>query len=461
MKRYFDAPDIAAVTHITNLPDSRRNKFTDIFDNKEYDQIIETDLAPQKYESPDTRFLREFESKHSSGSVLRCLCADRSLIKRGMTGQYHTKQCQYSRNELLAFAESQLRMYQSLFDEFNFDFVIGGGGNFISASTYHIAQQRNIPYVTVEKTRVNDQRILCEGIGDQSDILYNKQEKLLDRTEMSNSKRVQKFLRKVREGNPSYGSSQTVENSPSHIDGKSTSGFINRAKKIPRFIREYYSINYGSGPQGQTSRLMMKILPYIKPVKKKLRLSAVNFDELEESQSYVYFPLHAQPERSLMHWTRYFQHQTAVVHNIAQSLPVEMELYVKDHPVMKGVRSIDFFDKLRRLPHVRVLDYDTPNKRIFDGAGAVITVSSTVGLEALIHDVPVISLGDGCYSRINTVIHVDNYGEISRAVSEASESGVDMEAVSAYVAAAFEVGYHPGEPGYETKICNHIDKKLK
>ena len=69
------------------------------------------------------------------------------------------------------------------------------------------------------------------------------------------------------------------------------------------------------------------------------------------NKKFIYFPLHFEPERTLLISGTYYTDQISVIKNIAKSIPIDFTLYVKEHPNMKLTqwREIDFYKKIMEL----------------------------------------------------------------------------------------------------------------
>lgn len=105
----------------------------------------------------------------------------------------------------------------------------------------------------------------------------------------------------------------------------------------------------------------------------------------------VFYPLHYQPEQSTLAQGIWYANQVALVEDISKSLPLGYTLIVKEHPWGRGNRPRWQYTHLAALPNVMLCD--APAKQIIQQVAAVITVTGTVGVEALILDKPTVLLG--------------------------------------------------------------------
>jgi len=103
-----------------------------------------------------------------------------------------------------------------------------------------------------------------------------------------------------------------------------------------------------------------------------------------EGERYLLYPLHFHPESSTSILAASWLDEYEVIRNIAFNLPEGVRLYVKDHVSAWAYPSLDFYRRLCLLPNVRLLPPEAPTKRLIRGSVAVITLTSTVGYEALL-----------------------------------------------------------------------------
>jgi hypothetical protein len=105
----------------------------------------------------------------------------------------------------------------------------------------------------------------------------------------------------------------------------------------------------------------------------------------------VFYAMHYQPEQSTLAQGIWYVNQVALVENISKSLPLGYTLVVKEHPWGRGNRPRWQYEHLAGFYNVRFCD--APAKEIIKRVDAVVTVSGTVAMEALVFDKPVALLG--------------------------------------------------------------------
>ncbi len=135
------------------------------------------------------------------------------------------------------------------------------------------------------------------------------------------------------------------------------------------------------------------------------------------NDDFFIFPLHFQPEASTSVWATYYCDQLNTIKNIALTLPFPYKLYVKEHPAAVGLRTREFYKELRRSPNVVLIPpYENVEQLVRRSAG-VITLTSTVGMEAALAGKPVYVLGNVFYSYHPMCKKVKSFEELKDRIS--------------------------------------------
>ncbi len=111
-------------------------------------------------------------------------------------------------------------------------------------------------------------------------------------------------------------------------------------------------------------------------------------------------------------------------HAAVKTVADDYKIVVKLHPA--DVNNVDYSDLVKRFPDVIFLK-DYPSNQLIQSASLIITINSTVGVEALIHEKPVITLGDNFYNVPEVVHHVNNLSMLPQAIKSALSTPVDKE----------------------------------
>jgi hypothetical protein len=184
---------------------------------------------------------------------------------------------------------------------------------------------------------------------------------------------------------------------PLTLDGISVRRLRNRIQRIPLRLRTYLTDgdfevgSYNGRPPWEG--LMKDALRMVRHVAGESML----FDRKIRPGKYVYFPLHVQPEFTIDVRAPFCTNQVALIEAIAKSLPVSHRLVVKDHPAMRGSRSLEYYREIKKLYNVQLMSPNSDSHEIIRNAEAVITIVGTTAWEGLLYEKPVVALGPLCY----------------------------------------------------------------
>jgi capsule polysaccharide export protein KpsC/LpsZ len=118
---------------------------------------------------------------------------------------------------------------------------------------------------------------------------------------------------------------------------------------------------------------------------------------------------------------------------------------VKEHPMSIGRNSVHMLRRLARDGRIRVVDPYTSSLELVRRSVAVATVSSTVGLEALLYQKPVLTLGRPFYSGYGVTLDADGVEGIEERAVELLDFRPDTERTRRFLHAAMRRCY-PGAP---------------
>lgn len=131
-----------------------------------------------------------------------------------------------------------------------------------------------------------------------------------------------------------------------------------------------------------------------------------------------FFPLHLEPEVALLNFSPEFNNSMEAISIVSKSLPSDTLLVVKEQALSFGVRSKWYYKQVNKIPNVIWADPDVHSWDWIQSSKIVVTITGTVGIEAVYMRKPVISFG--AHQIINylpTVFYVDNYLNTNHAVN--------------------------------------------
>jgi len=164
--------------------------------------------------------------------------------------------------------------------------------------------------------------------------------------------------------------------------------------------------------------------------RRQYSLPKYKFDEPVGGEQFIFFPLHSEPETSISLNAPWVGNQSELVWNVATSIPIEMKLYVKDHPRMYGLRPMQYYKNIRRrCPNARVLHPLRNTLDIVPHARLVIVISGTPGFESLLHGVPVIALGACHFQYLTGVTRTRNIAMLPQTIRDALRNAPHPDAI--------------------------------
>ena len=303
---------------------------------------------------------------------------------------------------------------------------------------YNLAKILNIKVIIFERTIFHDRSLMLKGIYDYPEFpedfneakefdnrfidgYYDYQLKTRLLEEKRKSKSLSRFFKSIIHRHKDY-----VFDSPYGLSDKKPSAITDN---FNRFVESYRSEYY----KKQYNRHLYK-----GPLSKKS----------------VFYPLHFEPEKSTIPAGGRFWNQITVLNMLLDSLPEGWVIYVKEHPrqfsrsILKNAlgRDRQFYEKLAIDDRIMTLDIHRDSADIIQQVGCVVTVTGTIGWEAILKSVPVMIFGYPWYYGCTQMKFINDYPEI-REYLESLDKGeikIDLEAVKKYSTWLQEVATYKG-----------------
>ena len=134
-------------------------------------------------------------------------------------------------------------------------------------------------------------------------------------------------------------------------------------------------------------------------------IKRTHFDA-EVMQPYVFLGLHKQPESSVEVMGRYYEDQLQNIKNLWRALPSGWKILVKEHTNAIGDRSPAFYQALKALPNVILIDERTNSYDIIQHAELVVSITGTICYEAALMNVPSVTFAPVFFNKINSCRHI-------------------------------------------------------
>ena len=174
------------------------------------------------------------------------------------------------------------------------------------------------------------------------------------------------------------------------------------------------------------------------PLKTRKRKKFIDINFLYESkfeEKFIYFPLQLEPERSTLIPATFYTNQLDVITNIAKAIPIDFQLFVKEHPMqkIKGWREISFYKSIMELPNVKLIHPSIPNDEMLKKCSLAITIAGTTGLEAALYKKPCIIFADVNYSSLPSVYRLRSLEDLPNAIRESLKKEVKLSDVNDFI----------------------------
>ncbi len=443
----FYVTDSSYYKNYTKL--NRLNVTDDSFIIKEW-EILE--------ESRDYKFdinkLKDYEAIYGDPTLWNALVADRRLYFGKDSVREQDYASNYSVEKLNAILQKSIEKIESLFDSLKPDLVV----SFICVTfgeylTYLVARKRNIPFLNLRPTRIKNYFLLAESVHEPSYKVIQKYDQFKKEGIPENLiNEIKEIVINIRNSHAMY-EGVIPANSNGNIETerkqekRSTATIIrNIFDRVKRVASDTWQYNFGAFRSDTHHNNRLKV-HWFRRIKRPARMLQFKFllnkrlisDKKKLKQiNYAFFPLHKEPEVTLLVYSRPFCNQIEVIRNIARSLPIDMTLVVKEHPASIGYRPLSYYEKILGIPNVVMVPHTFKSEDLLHNSKLVTIISGSVGLEALIRKIPVINFGNTPFSFLpDTMIkQVTNINRLADEIADLIKIHLhDEDALNAYIGA--------------------------
>jgi Capsule polysaccharide biosynthesis protein len=183
-------------------------------------------------------------------------------------------------------------------------------------------------------------------------------------------------------------------------------------------------------------------------------VTAKRYYEPIGERPFVYFPLHVTDDFKVKRVIPHCVDQEYLIKQVAGALPQGYDILLKEHPVSIGRNPAGMLRRLSRIENARLVEPYTSSHELIQKSDAVVVISSTVGLEALLYGKPVLTMGLPFYSGYGATVDIDSFREIRNAVPELLHFAPDRERVLQFLHAAMRSTYAGAPVGVDSSDTN-------
>jgi hypothetical protein len=397
----------------------------------------------------DEESLARIEKEYGIPTIWQYVTHDRQLIMRrnGYLFKYGTN---YTRNQLLAHILTRFLMIESFFDDFEPDIVVYAGTDVGPSSALilsRVASARGIPILVPMHSRIGSYYAVTDTVFNEMRGLEERYRELRSGLTSPNRQMAAAMLAQIAGGKlwPSFGPRRGPIDKQLGLQPiwrrpfKALKGVSAKALDYRRKIHSRDPL-YVSLLKRQYDAAVMWF-------RRSLIRRSKYFSSPKENEKYVFFPLQIEPELSLLLHAPFHTGQLAIIRNIAQSLPYDTCLYVKDHIAAIGYRSLSSYKQMAMIPNVRLIPPFVNSYRLIKHSKGVVTITGTAGMEAMLLGKPVITLGNVFYNFASELVwHTNSFEEIPLLIKQfdsfRSDESLRLDFLTALLDVSIDVGLH-------------------
>lgn len=151
------------------------------------------------------------------------------------------------------------------------------------------------------------------------------------------------------------------------------------------------------------------------------------YSPFNQKDKFFLYPLQFQPEASTSVMAPYYTNQLYTIQNIAFSIPFPYKLYVKEHPSAVGKKPDAFYESLRRIPNVVLIQAKESAAKLIQASSGVVALTSMMGLEAALAGKPSYIFGNSFYAYHPLCRRVRNFDELRERIQEDLDNPISMK----------------------------------
>lgn len=372
-------------------------------------------------ENIDIEFLREVEKEYESDlNLIDTIISDRRIFcgKNSSFFQDYTRK--YSDKDLYNLIGIYFKTIRTFIEKFKPDlFVNFLPVNLFDCISYLICKKKNVKILSLRSSKIDNGVFFSRSFFDPSPELAKKYNELIH-LEKNSIQSVKYFDEYTNKKENLYEGAVRPSNKPA-LNIK----FLNYFNFLKNFLNNfknnldfddpqkvnYLKSNFYNGFYNKFNAMINNF------ILKKNFAKTQNLIK-EKKFKFCFFPMHTEPEVSLLTYSKPYLNQIELIRQVAMSLPIDFVLIVKEHPWSVGKRKISYYKKILNIPRVYLVPSNLTAKNCINYSDLVITISSSVGQEAVFSKIPVLTFGKTSINLLsnNMVQQIDNHTDLKNKI---------------------------------------------
>ncbi|MDO4965282.1 MAG: hypothetical protein Q4E51_01105 [Lachnospiraceae bacterium] len=421
-------------------------KFTE--DLKSKPKKRSTSKHPWKnYKSPvDLDYLKDIEENYTHFKNLNLQLMSSQENTKHYHWRYYWQVQDFDEN--LYWLELNYRKIISVIEDFKPDMILDFDNAELQRTIINeVAYKKNIPYITIEYSKFGFYKFptLQNTIG-IDEYVKNRYEENLKKSPEELSE-MYDYIKDFR-AKSSIMSKEFAGTVTSKYEKDSIKSILK--EMLAKYIYFYdEDIRANNRPIKKSDKrlfpdthLNLKHFWQVQLLRRKFMALNDVFENPVEGEDYVYMPLHLIPESTVFIKGSFFVDELSLIEQVSKALPIGWKLYVKEHQAMLGERGVEFYEKVRELHNVRLVQinyYHDPKPWINNAKGVVTIVGTTAYEEALFGKRSII-FGDVPFNLIDGVEKITDFSKLPEAIRQFGEID-NIHSCAAYLQTVKDVGF--------------------
>jgi hypothetical protein len=182
---------------------------------------------------------------------------------------------------------------------------------------------------------------------------------------------------------------------------------------------------------------------FLYPIKDRMMKNSKIFKKPVKGEKYVLYFLQTHPEASTSVRGKWNVNQLALIENLAKSVPCDYKIYVKEHVLGYSRRPKTYHQEIKQHPQVRLISPTANAIDLIKNSSLVVTITGTIGWEAILLQKPVMTFGDVFYNVFDEIIKVKNISKLPKLVKDNLDKKIDFKKTLQFVEAVQDATF-PG-----------------
>ena len=368
--------------------------------------FLDEDMHKALYsEKLDLEYLKGKEKEYGIPNLWPYIYIDRLLMSSQLIREYPNDKPLLGPEDLLRALQAGIKMTEKFLNEQRPDAVFMGVVNSLSSLLlYELAKKRGIKVIIFAGTRIKDGVILTEDYRTFTWARDIFKKTISGARPLAKESEARKFLREFRSNPRPYHPGLGVGVKKSKVSVLTSLRWY-----IGSIIRFCFNKERDYSDENPLWNIYDKFTRKIRGLSIQSRF----WSEPIKNEKYSFFPLHLEPEMTILLLAPRYADQLHLIKQIARSLPIDQKLYVKEHPQMIGYRKSSYYKELLKIPNVKIIRPDIAGTEITKHAEIVYTIAGTAAWEGILLGRPVITFGNVFYNELSFVKRCNSYEELA------------------------------------------------